>query len=128
MLCVLRDTGLLRLALPQNARQIPQHVLHRHLLGGALQFGFELGTGVRTYLSASTPYALAAAVLLHGGLLPALLAGSGFALGRAATPALRLASGAPSAWDARLTARLPALKVSAGTSLTLALAALLLLT
>ncbi|MFD0428413.1 hypothetical protein ACFQ60_11025 [Streptomyces zhihengii] len=41
-------------------------MLRRHLARGAMQFGFELGTGVRTYVSASAPYAIAVAVLLSG--------------------------------------------------------------
>jgi hypothetical protein len=103
---VARDAGWLRLPLPQNARQIPQQVLQRHLVRGTLQFGFELGTGVRTYVSSSAPYVLVLAVLLTGGPATALAIGCGFAAGRALTPALRLASGAPAAWDERLTARL----------------------
>lgn len=78
LLAALRDAGKLSLRLPQNARQIPQDVLRRHLARGALQFGFELGTGVRTYVSASAPYAMAVAVLLSGGsYAPALAAGLG---------------------------------------------------
>jgi hypothetical protein len=106
---VARDAGWLRVPLPQNARQIPQQVLRRHLLRGTLQFGFELGTGVRTYVSSSAPYVLALAVLVSGAPGVALALGCGFAAGRALTPVLRLASGAPAAWDERLTARLRAL-------------------
>ncbi|MEV6105046.1 hypothetical protein AB0M28_10065 [Streptomyces sp. NPDC051940] len=108
----LRDSGRLSLPLPQNARQIPQDVLRRHLVRGTLQFGFELGTGVRTYVSASAPYALVLAVLLAGGPpAPALAAGLGFGAGRALTPLMRLLSGAGGAWDTRLVDRLPLLTV-----------------
>lgn len=123
LLCVLRDTGTLRLPLPQNARQIPQEVLQRRLLRGSLQFGFELGTGVRTYVTASAPYAVAVAVLLHGGLGPALLAGAGFGAGRALTPLLRLASRDVAAWDERLERRGRALKTATASAVLLALAA-----
>ncbi|MGW0938459.1 hypothetical protein [Streptomyces sp. NPDC002666] len=107
LLAALRDAGKLSLRLPQNARQIPQDVLRRHLARGALQFGFELGTGVRTYVSASAPYAMAVAVLLSGGsYAPALAAGLGFGAGRALTPALRRLSGDGECWDGRLAERL----------------------
>ncbi|GAA1905477.1 hypothetical protein GCM10009716_14220 [Streptomyces sodiiphilus] len=124
LLAVARDAGLLRIRLPQNARQIPQDVLQRHLFRGSWQFGFELGTGVRTYVSASLPYVLALAVLLSGGgIWPALLAGTGFAAGRALTPVLRLASGDAADWDARLAGRLTALTVGAAAAGALILAA-----
>ncbi len=122
LLCVLRDTGAVRLPLPQNARQIPQDVLQRHLLRGTAQFGFELGTGVRTYLTASAPYAAAVAVLLHGGLGAALLTGLGFGAGRALTPLLRLAAGDVTAWDVRLDARRKALKAATASTVLLVLA------
>ncbi|MFJ4466936.1 hypothetical protein ACIP2X_05360 [Streptomyces sp. NPDC089424] len=112
VLAALRDAGRLRLRLPQNARQIPQDVLRRHLARGALQFGFELGTGVRTYVSASAPYAIAVAVLLSGGsAAPALAAGAGFGAGRALTPALRRLSGDGEHWDDRLARRLTGMTV-----------------
>ncbi|MDX2851173.1 hypothetical protein [Actinacidiphila glaucinigra] len=112
LLAALRDAGRLTLRLPQNARQIPQDVLRRHLTRGALQFGFELGTGVRTYVSASAPYALAVAVLLSGGsYAPALAAGLGFGAGRALTPALRRLSGNGEGWDDLLARRLSAMTV-----------------
>ncbi|WP_405809121.1 hypothetical protein OG524_04210 [Streptomyces sp. NBC_01520] len=112
LLAALRDAGKLSLRLPQNARQIPQDVLRRHLARGALQFGFELGTGVRTYVSASAPYAMAVAVLLSGGsYAPALAAGLGFGAGRALTPALRRLSGGGERWDDRLAGRLSGMTV-----------------
>ena len=121
---VARDAGLISLRLPQNARQVPQDVLQRDLVRGALQFGFELGTGVRTYVSASLPYVVAVAVLLAGDIGVALVTGVGFALGRAATPALRYASGAGEDWDDRLLDRLPLLTVGGGTVLSGALVVL----
>lgn len=122
LLCLLRDAGAVRFRLPQNARQIPQEVLQRHLLRGTLQFGFELGTGVRTYVTASAPYAVAVALLLHGGPWPALLVGVGFGAGRALTPVVRLASGAVTAWDDRLEHRARQLKLATASAVLLALA------
>lgn len=110
---VLRDIGLLRLKLPQNARQIPQEVFQRNLLTGSAQFGFELGTGVRTYVTSSAPYVVAFAILLTAdGYIPALLTGLGFGAGRALTPLMRVGSGSPDQWDDRLERRLRAVTVS----------------
>src|SRR5438132_14144104 len=38
-------------SLPEARRQIPAEVFGRGLVRGAYRFGFESGTGVRTYLS-----------------------------------------------------------------------------
>ncbi len=121
LLGVLRDGGVVTIPLPQNARQVPQDVLRRSPGRGALRFGFELGTGVRTYVSATAPYVLAVAVLL-GGQRPqvATLAGVGFGAGRAATPLLRRASGAVEGWDADLNARLRVITVAGSAALAVA--------
>lgn len=115
VLGLLREVGLVPIRLPQNARQVPQDVLQRSLRRGALQFGFEMGTGVRTYVSASAPYVLAVAVLL-GGQRPhvAMLAGIGFGVGRAMTPLARRAAGTGDRWDADLRVRIRTITVTAG--------------
>lgn len=61
---VARDAGWISVRLPQAARQIPREVLQRGPVAGALQFGFELGTCVRTFMTGSAPYVVAAAILL----------------------------------------------------------------
>lgn len=121
---LLRELGVVPIPLPQNTRQVPPDVLARNLFRGAGQFGFELGTGVRTYVSASTPYVLAAAVLLAAGPPAAALAGLGFGAGRAATPLLRVASGAVADWDARLPGRLRAITLTAAAAAVAAFAVL----
>jgi hypothetical protein len=117
---LLRDLGVLSIRLPQNARLVPQTLFYeRGAARAALRFGFELGTGVRTYLSASAPYVLAAAIVLVGNLEAAVVAGVAFGLGRALMPALRYASPEADAWDARLAARLRwFVPLSAGACLT----------
>jgi hypothetical protein len=111
---VLRDAGVVRLPLPQNGRQVPREVLRRPVRG-ALRFGFELGTGVRTYLSATAPYVVAVALLLlTPGLLDAVAAGVGFGIGRAATPLIRFTSGGGDEWDSLLHSRLRLLTVGGG--------------
>ncbi|MFY1594661.1 hypothetical protein [Micromonospora sp. WMMD737] len=122
VLGLLREVGLVPIRLPQNARQVPQDVLQRSLRRGALQFGFEMGTGVRTYVSASAPYVLAVALLLGGQRLHvAMLAGVGFGVGRAMTPLARRAAGTGDRWDADLRVRIRTITVTAGVVLVIAL-------
>jgi hypothetical protein len=125
---VARDVGLLRLPLPQNARQIPREVLQGHIRRGSLRFGFELGTGVRTYVTAGAPYVVALALLLaHEGPLATVLAGTGFGAGRAVTATLRYASRYDE-WDDRRVLRLPLLTSAAGVAVLIALTILCLRT
>ncbi|XTZ14794.1 hypothetical protein ACQSSU_25505 [Micromonospora echinospora] len=110
---LLRELGLVSIRLPQNARQVPQDVLQRNPRRGALQFGFEMGTGVRTYVSSSAPYVLAAALLLVGQRLDVVvLAGVGFGVGRALTPLTRRAAGSGDRWDTDLRVRLRTITVT----------------
>lgn len=121
LVAVLRDLGVVTLRLPQNARQIPQDVLRTGLVRGALQFGFELGTGVRTYVSASAPYVIALAVLLAGQRWQvAVLAGLGFGGGRAVSALARYASRGGEDWDARLASRLRPIVVAGSAAVTVA--------
>ncbi len=125
---VAREAGWVRLRLPQNARQIPQDVLQRRIRRGAAQFGFELGTGVRTYVSASAPYVVALGlVLAHQDAATTILTGTGFGLGRAATATLRYAS-RHDGWDDRRLLRMPFLTNAIGIVVLVALALLLLRT
>jgi hypothetical protein len=80
-----------RISLPQAKRQIPAEVFGRGLVRGAFRFGFELGTGVRTYMTSPVPYLLLLAILLgHLTLACALCVAVGFASGRAAPLAIQL--------------------------------------
>jgi hypothetical protein len=107
ILALCHDLGLLRVRLPQNRRQVPQEIFHRGLGRAAFQFGFEMGTGVRTFVPATAPYVLAAAlVLLGGGPLLVPLVGVGFALGRAAMILCYFWSREGSQWTQRATSRL----------------------
>ena len=102
IVAVLREFHVLNIALPQNARQIPQEVFAKGPLLGPFQFGFELGTGVRTFVSASLPYVLAAALWLYvTDYRIALLVGATFGLGRAAMTGARYWSGVER-WEERL--------------------------
>ncbi|WP_084735937.1 hypothetical protein [Actinophytocola xinjiangensis] len=123
---VARDAGLVRFPLPQNARQVPRNVLTENVARGSLRFGFEMGTGVRTYVSSTVPYVLVVALVLAGpGLLTSVAAGVGFGLGRALTPTARFASGDGETWDGRLHTHLRTIKLVAGSAVAAALGVLL---
>lgn len=94
------------LNLPQNRRLVPQDVIRRADVEGPLQFGFEMGTGVRTFMPTALPHALVVIVVLLGGLGPGILAGLGFGLGRALMPIARVRHGDPAGWDRLLAHRL----------------------
>jgi hypothetical protein len=53
-----------KIRLPENRRQIPAQVFGMGLVHGAYRFGFELGTGLRTYVPSPAPYLLLLVVLL----------------------------------------------------------------
>jgi hypothetical protein len=101
--CLLRDLQVLHFRLPEVNRQVPRTVLGRQPVAAAFQFGFELGTGVRTHLTTSAPHLLGAALILLAPAYPmAAAAGVGFGVGRAVMPLLRFASRSGDAWDERL--------------------------
>ncbi|HEY0542788.1 MAG TPA: hypothetical protein VGD53_30810 [Actinoallomurus sp.] len=126
ILGVLREAGWIRVPLPQNARQIPQEVLRNRVRRGALQFGFELGTGVRTFVSASAPYVVVLGLpLAHQGPVTTILTGTGFGAGRAVTAAIRYAS-RHDEWDDRRITRMPLLTNAIGATVLVCLAILLL--
>jgi hypothetical protein len=80
-----------KLTLPQNRRQIPLEVFGSGLVKGAYRFGFEMGTGVRTYLPSPAPYILLLALLFGRlTLASALFVAIGFGLGRAVPLMLQL--------------------------------------
>ncbi|TWF74362.1 hypothetical protein FHX44_11242 [Pseudonocardia hierapolitana] len=82
---LLREVGLVRFPVPQNARLVPEDVQHLRRWG-ALQFGFEMGTGMRTYSPSALPHLVLAAVLVVVPLPAAFALAAGFALGRLAMP------------------------------------------
>jgi hypothetical protein len=114
------ECGLHRVALPHRRAQVPSTVIAAGGDAGALQFGFEMGSGVRTHMPSNLPYLPLVAVLLVGNWAAALLAGLGFGLGRATMALGRRYSGASTWWDRQWQHHEPRLR------LTLALAAVLL--
>ncbi|MDQ2883793.1 MAG: hypothetical protein M3Y48_22220 [Actinomycetota bacterium] len=114
------ECGLHRVALPHRRAQVPSTVIGTGGQAGALQFGFEMGTGVRTHMPSNLPYLPLLAVLLVGSWAAAFAAGLGFGVGRAAMALGRHHSRDTSWWDRQWQRHERALRV------TLSLAAILL--
>lgn len=92
--------------MPENGRQVPQSVFYRGRRAAAFQFGFQLGTGVRTYLTSSGPYILAVAMLLVvDNLALDAACGVAFGLGRFLLPLARYRSWSGSAYDSLVARR-----------------------
>jgi hypothetical protein len=84
---LLRECGMLRFPVPQNARLVPEQVQHLREWG-ALQFGFEMGTGMRTYSPSALPHLALVAIVLIVPFPAAFVLAAGFAAGRLAMPLL----------------------------------------
>ncbi|MGH4013978.1 MAG: hypothetical protein ACRDSL_08645 [Pseudonocardiaceae bacterium] len=93
------ECRLHRAVLPHRRAQVPSAVIGAGPDAGALQFGFEMGSGVRTHMPSNLPYLTLLAVLLIGSWVAALLAGLGFGLGRAAMALGRYHSRDTEWWD-----------------------------
>ncbi|WUH99509.1 hypothetical protein OHR68_39480 [Spirillospora sp. NBC_00431] len=107
----LHEFGLVRLRLPQNARQVPEAIENDGPISGALQFGFEMGTGVRTYMSSALPHALVISVFLTAGWTDAIAAGLCFGAGRALMTLSRTAGNEGERWDSALVSHERAIRI-----------------
>ena len=95
-----RDLGLVGFWLPENRRQVRQTVLRLRPVVGDVMFGFELGTGGRTYVPATAPYLAAVAVIVASdGFVPGLVVGAGFGLGRGLVVVDRMLRRNRERWD-----------------------------
>jgi hypothetical protein len=99
IMVALRELGVVRFRLPENKRLVPEHVDRYGAVFGPLQFGFELGTGLRTYLPSGLPHLLAVAVALLATPVAALAAGLGFGAGRASMTMAHLGYSDDGSWD-----------------------------
>lgn len=127
VVAILRDFQAIELKLPERRVLVPRTVLEREPEWAAMRFGFELGLGFRTYLSATAPYLLLFSLLLSGASFGLFLAvGAGFGVGRLATPMSRYFSTDGDLWDGNLERRAATLR--SATALGASIAALLLLT
>jgi hypothetical protein len=93
------ECGLHRMVLPHRRAQVPSTVIASGGDAGALRFGFELGSGVRTHMPSNLPYLPLIAVLLVSTWPAALVTGLGFGLGRAAMALGRYYSRDGGWWD-----------------------------
>jgi hypothetical protein len=80
---VARYLGIVRFPVPENRRLVPETVFRHGAFFAPLQFGIEMGTGARTYVTSNLPYMLALMVLLVADIPAGLAAGVGFGVGRA---------------------------------------------
>ena len=120
---ILRELRVVEFALPENRRQIPRETFNRRPARAAFRFAFELGTGVRTYVTTSAPYALALVLVLapRDGTVDALTgAGAvavGYGLGRSLVVMQNAALGRPAVepprWALRFSAMLALVAVFA---------------
>ncbi len=79
---LLQEFGVLKFPILQNARLVPQFVT-RIPFWGAVQFGMEMGTGMRTYSPTALPHIMAISIVFLASWQQALMAGIGFAMARA---------------------------------------------
>lgn len=92
-----REVGWWRFRVPENARLVPEDVQHLREWG-ALQFGFEMGTGMRTYSPSALPHLALLAVVLVVPFPVAFAVAAGFAAGRLAMPLLSNAWSDDGSW------------------------------
>jgi hypothetical protein len=85
LVVIARELDVVRFRVPENARLVPEWVQQLGELG-ALQFGFEMGTGMRTYSPSALPHLALLAVLLVVPFPGAFVIAAGFALARLAMP------------------------------------------
>ncbi|CUR62560.1 membrane hypothetical protein [metagenome] len=93
---------------------------------GALQFGFEMGTGLRTFMTSVLPHAIALCALFFLPTADAVLAGFGFGAGRAAVPLARAIPGNEPGWTFTFDASASRVRTILGISLLVAAALLVL--
>lgn len=123
---LLREFEVVAFPLPENQRLIPRNVFENQPVRGAGQFGLELGTGLRTFVPATSPYLLALAmVLIAPGAVAAIACGVGFGAGRTTALLARNASRRVEGWDELLGRRIRTIRQAAICVTVLGLAACL---
>lgn len=91
----MRECDFVHFRLPENARQIPQSVFAYRQGRAYLQFGFELGTGVRTHVTSSIVYLVPVVVLLiPNRFVDAVVLALAYAVGRSLVPLVSAVGGA----------------------------------
>lgn len=116
------SSGIIDLRLPQSRRLVPITVFRLGAWFGPLQFGIEMGTGLRTYVSSAVPYMLICPLLFLTTPFEAALAGVGFGLGRVAMATASVNSRDPRVWDAIWVASRPRIEVCLASTFLIVLA------
>ena len=93
------ELGAHRWLLPHRPAQVPSTVVDQGPDLGALRFGYEMGTGMRTHMPSNLPYLALASLVLLGSWPHGLLTGLGFGLGRCWMALGRHYSQASDRWD-----------------------------
>ena len=99
VLATLADLRVLALPKVHNARQVPQAVQRRGPVVGALQFGVEMGSGARTFMTGYLPLVVALALVLIVPWQGVALIGISFGAGRSIVPLVRASSHNDSHWS-----------------------------
>ncbi|WP_166353472.1 hypothetical protein [Phytoactinopolyspora limicola] len=95
---VLRELGLIKLPVPENRRLVPEDVQKRGRVWGPVQFGFEMGTGMRTYSPSAQPHLALLAIVLVVPFAGSLAMGVGFGAARLLMPVINNAYSDDGAW------------------------------
>ena len=97
------DLGVVAIPVPGMRRQVPQTVFHRGLSRGAFQFGVEMGTGMRTYMTTRAPVGLVVLmIIVNPGFWIVMAAAVSFGFARAVVPMTLYLSPLPSSDEWRL--------------------------
>jgi hypothetical protein len=86
LVVLVREAWPLAIRIPENRRLVPQYVEGYGRMLGPLQFGFEMGTGVRTYSPSALPHLVVVALILVIPAWGAVAAAAGFATARWVMP------------------------------------------
>ncbi|UUW92646.1 hypothetical protein [Pimelobacter simplex] len=109
-----RDAGVVRFKIPQNARQVPEAIALQGQRLGAFQFGVEMGTGMRTFMTSMLPHVVVAAALLLCSWPEGAFMGICFGFGRAIVPLARTFADNEDRWSDAFSKRERTIQVSLG--------------
>jgi hypothetical protein len=120
VLSLLHDSRILSFRIPQNARQVPEKVSRAGPRAGAFQFGVEMGTGTRTFMTSLLPHVALIAVIVAVPWPTAVLMGAAFGAGRALVPLARAVADNEDTWSSAFERRERPIQVALGSALLVA--------
>lgn len=98
ILLVVREAGIWNFPLPENKRLVPESVFRFGPFLGSMQFGIEMGSGVRTFVTSTVPYFLLVSIVVYPTLFGGVTAAFGFAAGRYVMTVSSIFYGDVTAW------------------------------